>query len=119
MIEGLSRPGQQEFPRSVSVFWGGRVPADLYWSPDGSIQGIVQEIGFTPVLSRADAAWSGERGHVQQVLMQHSVERDWTRTRVYACGSQAMIQDARLVVIRAGLDPRHFHADAFVSSAPA
>jgi CDP-4-dehydro-6-deoxyglucose reductase len=119
MIEGLSRPGQQVFPRSVSVFWGGRVPADLYWSPDDAFQEIVQGIGFTPVLSRADDSWSGERGHVQQVLMHHSVERDWTRTRVYACGSQAMIQGARLAVTQAGLDPRHFHADAFVSSAPA
>jgi CDP-4-dehydro-6-deoxyglucose reductase len=115
MIEGLSRPGQPEMPRSISIYWGGRLPADLYWSPDGSAQGIV----FTPVLSRADDSWSGERGHVQQVLMHHSVDRDWTRTRVYACGSDAMIQSAKLVLSQAGLDPRHFHADAFVSSAPA
>lgn len=111
MIEGLKT--EAAAPRSVSVYWGGRVPGDVYWDPN--------EIGkaqrFVPVLSRADTTWSGARGHVQDVLL--TEEPDWDRTNVYACGSDVMIQDARLKLLAAGLAERRFFSDAFVCSAAA
>lgn len=99
--------------RSVSVFWGGRHPEDLYWDP--STCSLPHD--FVPVLSRAADTWAGARGHVQQAVLRQG--RDWGRTVVYACGSEMMIQDAQRQLVAAGLDNRRFYSDAFVCSAAA
>lgn len=111
MLEGLN--AQLAAPRSVTVYWGGRIPADLYWN--------TREAGnthrFVPVLSRAGATWDGARGHVQDLLL--TEERDWGRTFVYACGSDPMIHDARRQLVAAGLGEGRFLSDAFVCSTAA
>lgn len=99
--------------RSVRVVWGGRTPPDLYWRPD-SVGPWVQ---YTPVLSRADAAWAGARGHVQDVAL--SQAPDLANTTVMACGSEAMTIQARAAFVAAGLAPARFLSDAFVCSAAA
>ena len=43
-------------------------------------------------------------------------QRDLSRTVVYACGSPAMIGDAERQLLAAGLPPRQYFFDAFVSS---
>ena len=108
--------GQRSEPhsaRSVSVYWGGRVEGDLYWNARDS--GI--EHSYTPVLSRAASSWTGTRGHVQHAALAQT--RDWSRTAVYACGSEVMIHEARQQLIDAGLNSRRFLSDAFVCSAAA
>ncbi len=104
------RPADAQ-PRSIALLWGGRVRSDLYWQPEHT------GLAYTPVLSRAEAAWDGARGHVQDVLLQ--APRDWARTVAYACGSEAMIDGARARLVAAGLAPQRFLYDAFISSAPA
>lgn len=111
MLEGLEAEGSRA--RSVSVFWGGRHPEDLYW--DASSCGVPHD--YVPVLSRAGDSWQGARGHVQQALL--AQPRDWSKTVVYACGSEAMIHDAQRQLAAAGLDDRRFYSDAFVCSAAA
>jgi len=111
MLEGLARRPEQ--PRSISVYWGGRVPDDLYW--DASEPGTRHR--YVPVLSRADDRWAGARGHVQDVLLVQP--REWDRTAVYACGSDLMIHSARQQLLDAGLSQRRFYSDAFVCSASA
>lgn len=113
ILEGLAVPAQLMQPRSISVYWGGRVPTDLYWNSNGL--GLAHR--YVPVLSRAPAGWDGARGYVQQVAL--SDVRDWNRTAVYACGSDAMIHSARRQLVQAGLSERRFHSDAFVCSASA
>lgn len=110
MLEQLGQSGQSK-ARSVSVFWGGRTQSDLYWD----VQQTASRHQFVPVLSRAGSEWRGETGHVQQALL--SGQWDWQRAVVYACGSDAMIHDARQQLIEAGLSERRFHSDAFVCSA--
>jgi CDP-4-dehydro-6-deoxyglucose reductase len=116
-LAGLDDASQR--PASVRVFWGGRTPADLYLDPtDGLARAdatVPASLAYTPVLSRADAAWAGARGHVQQVLLGGDTTIG-PQTRVYACGSPAMIDGARASLVAAGLAPRHFHSDAFVES---
>jgi CDP-4-dehydro-6-deoxyglucose reductase len=112
MLESLAAPGSRARPGTISVIWGGRVPEDMYWNPQEA--GV--EHGFIPVLSRAGADWRGARGHVQQALLARG--RDWNSTTVYACGSDAMIHDARRQLVEVGLSERNFHSDAFVCSAP-
>jgi CDP-4-dehydro-6-deoxyglucose reductase len=111
MLESLARTPPGRRPRSVSVYWGGRTPEDLYW--DSSVVGI--EHRFVPTLSRAATQWQGARGYVQEVALSHSP--DLSRAVVHACGSDAMIRDARAQFVTGGLAPRHFHSDAFVCSA--
>jgi CDP-4-dehydro-6-deoxyglucose reductase len=110
MLEDLSQ--REEQPRSITVYWGGRVPSDLYWNP----QQAEAAHRFVPVLSRATDDWAGVRGHVQDALLRDGF--DASSTAVYACGSEAMIHSARAQLLSAGLPERRFHSDAFVSSAP-
>jgi CDP-4-dehydro-6-deoxyglucose reductase, E3 len=111
LLEQLAQ--QAEKPASLTVYWGNRAEADHYW--DASLPPAGQH--YVPVLSRAGSAWQGARGHVQDVLLQSP--RDWARTRVYACGYDAMIHSAHDALVAAGLAEHHFHSDAFVCSASA
>jgi CDP-4-dehydro-6-deoxyglucose reductase len=95
-----------------------RRPDELYWELGdwANLKCSGHAPTYVPVLSRAEATWSGARGHVQQVAIER--HRDWQRTTVYACGSEMMIEGARQVTTVAGLDARRFYADAFVCSTP-
>jgi CDP-4-dehydro-6-deoxyglucose reductase, E3 len=119
MLEGLALNEASTQPRSISVYWGGRQPADLYWRPedDTRLEALRPRLRFIPVLSRADADWTGNRGHVQAALLADGL--DLQEARVYACGSDAMIRDAQNQLCSLGLAPRSFHSDAFVSSGEA
>lgn len=99
-------------PASVHLYWGGREPDDLYLD----LADTHPWLAFTPVLSRADAGWRGARGHVQHALLASGPAP--ASAAVYACGSPAMVEDARRTLLAAGLAADRFHADAFVASAP-
>lgn len=116
IVEGLAAVPADSRPASVTVYWGGRHPEDLYWTPPAE---LVQATGlrFVPVLSRAGEVWTGARGHVQDVLVADAP--DLAATAVYACGSDAMIHAARARLVGLGLPERRFHSDAFVSSGAA
>lgn len=109
-LEALSLLAPGQGPRRVSVFWGNRSEQDVYWEPDTTL-----EVDFVTVLSRAEADWSGCRGHVQDAFLGEAP--DLSGVVVYACGSDAMIHEARAALVERGLDQHRFHADAFVSSA--
>jgi CDP-4-dehydro-6-deoxyglucose reductase len=115
MLEGLSdaRHSKGMAPRSIAVYWGGRSLRDMYWEP-GEIRVAHR---FIPVLSRAGGEWAGARGYVQDALL--AARPDLQDTVVYACGSDAMIHDARSRLVAAGLPQRRFQSDAFVSSGAA
>lgn len=120
MLESLALLSATERPASTRVYWGARHEVDLYWTPSPELSGL--DLQFTPVLSRANVAWVGARGYIQDVFLRDREAEvgalPWNDTRVFACGSQAMIQSAQAALMTAGLAPRHFHADAFVPSAP-
>ena len=110
MLEQLSSVPVNAQPLSVTVYWGGRKPHDLYanpceWHPT---------LGYVPVLSRAPDGWTGARGYVQKALLTDAP--DLTQTVVYACGSDAMIQSAKAALTQAGLPDKRFYSDAFVPS---
>jgi CDP-4-dehydro-6-deoxyglucose reductase, E3 len=111
MLEALVGLAPSSAPASVTVLWGGRAPGDLYLDTEAT-PAIDR---YIPVLSRADDTWEGARGHVQDVLLEE--RPDLGNAVVYACGSDAMIRDARQALVRAGLPERQFHSDAFVCSA--
>lgn len=110
ILEGLSSLPADTQPRSLIVYWGGRRREDLYWQPPET-----PGLRFVTVLSRAGYDWTGQRGHVQDVMLrEHANLAD---TLVYACGSDAMINGAQAQLRAAGMPDRQFHSDAFVCSA--
>jgi len=110
ILEGMAAGPKERMPRSVRVYWGGRVPQDLYWNPTGT--GLALQ--YFPVLSRADTDWSGLRGHIQQAALASGI--NLACAAVYACGSLAMIDSSRIELVATGLSDRRFYSDAFVSS---
>lgn len=112
ILEALPALSIDEQPRTLTVLWGGRTPADLYCD----IASLPGEHALIPVLSRAGDDWTGACGHVQDVLLAR--HPDLSNASVYACGSDAMIHSARSSLLQAGLAERHFHSDAFVCSSP-
>ena len=113
MLESLTASVSKEAaPRSVTVYWGGRLRQDLYC--DVPAPGV--PFRFVPVLSR-DPQSGFAHGHVQDIAL--SERPDLTSTTIFACGSDAMIHSARTAFLAAGLDTHRFHSDAFVCSAAA
>lgn len=110
MLEQLATAPATDQPLSVTVYWGGREPQDLYSNPTQ----WYSTLRYVPVLSRAPVGWSGSRGYVQKALLADAL--DLTHTVVYACGSDAMIQSAKAELIQAGLPDKRFYSDAFVPS---
>ncbi len=111
MLEALAVRAESDRPRSLTVYWGGRKPADLYWRPGTDAPAGLR---FLPALSRDEPQWEGLRGHVQECLM--ADKPDLARTIVYACGSDTMIHAAHSRLVAAGLPERRFNSDAFVRS---
>ena len=111
MLEGMSDLSVDQKPRSVTIYWGGRKPQDLYCD----VTAFSGSARYIPVLSQADDVWTGARGYIQQQLIKNNP--DLSQATVYACGSDAMIHSAEIFLNSAGLSAHRFHSDAFVCSA--
>ena len=110
MLESFVSLPVEAFPRSVRLYWGGRSPVDLYWTPKVPLPGF----SYTPVLSRTSSHWHGFQGYVQQALL--ADVSDFSNAVVYACGSPEMITSAREQILAAGLAVNRFRSDAFLAS---
>ena len=99
--------------RPLHIYWGARTPNDLYLPELGPAWAAAHpHIQYTPVLSEADDAWSGRCGLVHAALI--ADYPDLSGHQVYACGSPAMIDAARLdLTTQCGLPAEEFFADAF------
>jgi len=105
--------------RSVSLYWGGRRPQDLY------MNSLCQQWGsqlasfkYIPVISNAldSDAWQGRTGFVHQAVLQD--HPDLSLHQVYACGAPIVVDSARRdFVAVAQLPEDQFFADAFTSEA--
>lgn len=111
MVESIANLSLDQRPKSITVLWGGRTEKDLYLD----VRKFPVPHCFVPVLSKGPAEWSGASGYVQHALL--DLKRDLSNSAVYACGSDAMIRDASVALIGAGLKPQNFYSDAFVCSA--
>ncbi|ALS66394.1 FAD-binding oxidoreductase [Pandoraea apista] len=111
ILQSMQTLAPEALPESISVYWGGRLPGDLYIDPMPA--GLA--VKFIPVLSRAPQAWDGASGYVQNALIADAPELK--NSVVYACGSNEMIESARSLLIAHGLGERDFYSDAFVCSA--
>ena len=90
--------------KRVIVLWGMKYEKEIFWKPDS------QMIEFIPVLSRE----SQPKRYVQNLLA--NLNLDMTKSVIYACGSDQMIQEAKKNTMELGLNSNHFYSDAFVAS---
>lgn len=109
IIEDLINRGAH---RPMHLYWGGRQVEDLYQAELATKWSRRYDwLRFTPVLSRPASDWTGGTGYVQNAaLAEHP---DLGEYEVYACGSPAMTEAARTGL---GIEPDHFHSDAFLPS---
>jgi CDP-4-dehydro-6-deoxyglucose reductase len=115
----LEHAFHENISRPITLYWGGRRPADLYMSALCE-EWASQHANFTyvPVISNAtaDDAWSGRGGFVHRAVMQDLP--DLSGHQVYACGAPIMVDSARHeFVAQCGLPEIEFYADAFTSEA--
>lgn len=105
--------------RPITLYWGGRRPADLYM--DDWVQeqlNTMPTLRYVPVVSdaRAEDHWDGRTGFVHHAVLQDFA--DLSGYQVYACGAPIMIESARKdFSLQAQLPADEFFADAFTSEA--
>lgn len=112
----LQHMQHQGITRPVTLYWGGRRPADLYQS--GWLQAqyaAMPNLRYVPVVSDAqpEDQWTGRTGFVHQAALQDTP--DLSGHQVYACGAPVVVASAQRDYIAAGLPEEEFFADAFTS----
>ncbi len=109
----------QNIHRPVTLYWGGRRPADLYM--DALAKQWAQSIPdftYIPVVSDAlpEDAWTGRTGYVHRAVMDDFPSL--MGHQVYACGAPIVVESARReFVTQCGLPDEAFFADSFTSEA--
>lgn len=116
LLEHMQHKG---IDRPVTVYWGGRRPADLYmheWMQAHAAD--APHLTYVPVVSDAlpEDAWTGRTGFVHRAVMDDFA--DLSGHEVYACGAPVVIDSARadFTGLR-NLPPDAFYADSFTSAA--
>lgn len=110
ILESLYHSKTHQRPKSITLLWGARHFDDFYFN----VNEIPGKFTYIPVLSRPHDNWSGAKGYVQDVLLDS--EPELQNASVYAFGSDVMIRNAKIELVKSGLPAQHFYSDAFVSS---
>jgi NAD(P)H-flavin reductase/hemoglobin-like flavoprotein len=97
-------------PRRVSLFVGARTVADFYQLTElDQLRRQLPWLTVTPVLSH-DPYHDGRRGFVTETALQ---EDRWQDYEVYACGPDAMVEDAVTRLVAAGVPVARIHTEDF------
>lgn len=110
ILEQLDENNSAVKDKNIYLFFGGRKEDDLFWKPN--FKNI--KVEYIPVLSRSTADWEGAKGYVQDIVL--SKEINLSDSVLYACGSENMIRDSRILLLQNGLSEDVFYSDAFISS---
>lgn len=115
----LEQAVYQKTTRSMTLYWGGRRPQDLYMHAlcEGWAR-TLPNFSYVPVLSNIlpEDQWHGRTGLVHHAVMEDFA--DLSGHQVYACGSPLMVDAAQQdFVAQCRLPESEFYADAFTSEA--
>jgi len=109
----------QNIQRPVTLYWGGRRPADLYMSELAEHWAkTLPNFKFIPVVSDAlpEDGWIRRTGFVHRAVMEDFPSL--MGHQVYACGAPIVVESARReFVTQCALPDEAFFADAFTSEA--
>ena len=102
---GLKRP--------MTLYWGARMPADLYSDLPEKWQREHDNFKFIPVLSepKQEHGWQGRTGLVHEAILQDYERLD--EYQIYACGSPGMVEASRAPFMARGLPEDQYFSDAF------
>ena len=105
---GLNRP--------MTLYWGARVPADLYSDLPEKWQREHSNFKFIPILSEPgpEHDWHGRTGLVHEAILQDYQELD--SYQIYACGSPLMVEAGRAPFMAKGLPEDQYFSDAFLAT---
>ena len=110
---------ENDIQRPVTLYWGGRRPADLYMNT--LVEQWAQKLAhftYVPVVSNAlpEDAWTGRTGFVHRAVMDDFPSL--MAHQVYACGAPIVVESARRdFMVDCSLPEEQFFADAFTSEA--
>lgn len=109
----------QQIKRPVTLYWGGRRPADLYMHALAqSWEETLPDFKYVPVISDAvpEDNWTGRTGFVHRAVMEDYP--DMSGYQVYACGAPIVVNSARKeFMATCNLSEEAFFADSFTSEA--
>lgn len=109
----------KDIHRSVTLYWGGRRPEDLYMDAWVREQAeAMPQLCYVPVVSDAlpEDAWTGRTGFVHQAVLDDFA--DLSGHQVYACGAPIVVDSAHQAYVhQRGLPDEEFYADAFTTEA--
>ena len=110
MLADLLRVKQDKHP--ITLYWGMRHARDLFWLDEfQDLMDSFNNFKFHPVLSKPEKDWSLSRGRVTDVLI---AQENLPKTAGYSlCGSQAMIEDVRKILIDRGVSEDFIHWEKF------
>lgn len=116
LIEHIHHAG---IKRPITLYWGGRRPADLYMDKwvEEHIR-VMPNLSYVPVISDAIAEdeWRGRTGFVHRAVLEDYP--DLSKHQVYVCGAPIVVDSARRdFSAQAGLPTDEFFADSFTSEA--
>lgn len=111
MLKQLFKIG---YKGDIYLFWGNRYLTDFYDEKADDWQKNHSNFHYTPVVSREVGTTTVIKGYVQHTAVQKL--NDFSHSHVYACGSPAMIESAKDLLVQHGLDAKYFYSDAFVAS---
>lgn len=95
-------------PPRTHLIWGVRDTHQLYdHQALAELERANPWLTTTITVSRADATWTGTRGHVPDVAMRD----DWTRHDVYVCGPPAMVSATVDALADGGVPADRIHHD--------
>jgi CDP-4-dehydro-6-deoxyglucose reductase, E3 len=115
----LEHVQHQQIQRSITLYWGGRRPSDLYM--DAWVQEQLKtmpNVRYIPVVSDALAQdeWTGRTGFVHRAVLKDFA--NLSGHQVYVCGAPIVVDSARIDFCTQGkLPPEEFFADSFTSEA--
>jgi NAD(P)H-flavin reductase len=97
---------------NITLLFGLRSETDIFYHEEfQKLANKHQNFSFIPVLSQPKGEWKGERGRVTHYISAH---RDMVRHQLaFICGSQAMIVDARDILIKCGLSKENIKTEVF------
>jgi CDP-4-dehydro-6-deoxyglucose reductase len=115
----IEHMAHHQIHRPVTLYWGGRRPADLYMNTLAEQwANTLENFTYVPVVSEAlpEDGWSGRTGFVHRAVMQDF--SDLSGYQVYACGAPIVVESARREFIaQCHLSDEAFFADSFTSEA--
>ncbi len=110
MIHALLENGEKA---PIVLIFGERTEEELLYRAEfEELMENYQNFTYVPTLSRANGAWKGERGYVQQVMKKYI--NDAQAVDIYICGIKEMVQDVTAALLEIGVEKKNIFTEKFV-----